>query len=639
MRSRRRFGSSPGELRRLALADSCALARARLVSAVEELRKSSRVEKATTAIKAGYVTSIVTPMRAVAGNASFGGFLHLARHPLAAAIDVVESVGRSAATGFKVKPHEFRQFANSLTADGMGAFLGGFGRGTRPMREAFTAARNADRRPVSTFINELRLRLNARPEIPNSTVEHRRVVYDSPIAQAMTDASFAILEAADRPWWLAAYDTEVYRQSKLLAIREGLSGKALKARSAELMARPSDETLLHALDAANYATFKDRNILSKGATAVKTAVKRVAEKGPDASTRAAGKAADLLLESSVPFTGVPSSIAGKIASVSPFGILNPDIFVGGQAKRAQALANAGIGFGMVALGMKLYEEGKLTGSMPRDASERAQWNEAGKQAFSVLINGKWVGLRVLGPVASSLFMGAAMRRALEEEPEDKGAAFGKGVGASADFLTQQTYLQQIGNMIEVAKGGASVGRLAAQFIPAPALLGQVSRAADPYEREQSGFVETVRGKAGLGFMNPRRLGPTGPLPARGAVERLSGVVSPLPIKQSRDTDTLAEIRRLAIPFGLPSRSLKMPGEKAVKLERKDYEEFVKAVGTRTMRLIEETMADPSFQELSDDDKRDVLSDIVAGVRSEGRDELKNERAGGHLAGNPFAEAR
>lgn len=610
------------------MADSCALARSRLVSAVQELRKSSRVEKTTTAIKAGYVTSIVTPMRAVAGNASFAGFLQLARHPLAAALDVVEATGRSAATGFKVKPHELRTFANALTADGMGAFLGGFGRGTAPVREAFSAARNADKRPVSTFINELRLRLDARPEIPNSTVENRRVVYDNPVAQAMTDASFAILEAADRPWWLAAYDTEIYRQSKLLAIKEGLTGRALKARSAELMARPTDETLLHALDAANYATFKDRNILSKGASAVKRSVKRIAEKEKDPSVRLAAKAADLFLESSVPFTGVPSSVAGKMTSVSPFGLLNPDIFVGGQAKRVQALANAGLGFGLVGLGMKLYEEGKLTGSLPRSAADKAQFNAAGKQSFSIKIGDKWVGLRVLGPAASSLFMGAAMREALQEEPDDRGAAFGKGVAASADFLTQQTYLQQIGNMVEVAKGGASVGRLAAQFVPAPALPAQVGRALDPYEREQTTFLETVRGKVGLGAMNPRRLGPEGPLPARTTAERVAGLVSPLPIKQDRDTETLAEIRRLHIPFGLPSRSIKMPGEKAVKLDRKDYEEFVKAVGTRTMRLIEETMADPQFQELSDDDKRDVLGDIVAGIRSEGRDELKQRRAGG-----------
>lgn len=610
------------------MADSCALARSRLVNAVTELKQSSKLEKTTTAIKAGYVTSIVTPLRAVAGNASFAGFLQLAAHPLAAAIDVVEATGKSAMTGFKVKPHELRAFANALDLDGLGAFAKGFGRGTAPMREAFAAARNADKRPVSTFINELRLRLNARSEVPNSTVESNRVIYDHPVAQAMTDASFAILESADRPWWVAAYNTEVYRQAKLMGIKEGLTGQALKARSAEIMARPTDEILLHANDAANYATFKDRNILSRGATAVKQSVKKIATTAPDASTRLGGKAADLLLESSVPFTGVPSSVAGKMMSVSPFGVLNPDIFVGGQAKRARALANAGIGFGMVALGMKLYDEGKLTGSMPRNASERAQWNEAGRQSYSVKINDKWYGLRVLGPVASSLFMGAAMRQALNEEPDDKGAAFGKGVGSSADFLTQQTYLQQIGNLLEVAKGGASVGRLAAQFVPTPAFPAQVSRAIDPYDREATDFLSTVRGKAGLGFMNPRRLGPTGPLPERTMAERVSGVVSPFAMKQSRDTETLAEIRRLHIPFGLPSQSLRMPGEKPVKLSRGDYEEFVKAVGTKTMRIIEETMADSEFQNLSDDDKRDVLSDIVAGIRSEGRDQLKQQRAGG-----------
>ena len=49
---------------------SCALARARLARRVAELRPAGKIEKATTAVKAGFVGSIVTPMRALAGNTS-----------------------------------------------------------------------------------------------------------------------------------------------------------------------------------------------------------------------------------------------------------------------------------------------------------------------------------------------------------------------------------------------------------------------------------------------------------------------------------------------------------------------------------------------------------------------------------------
>lgn len=614
---------------------SCALARVKLVDAVEALRKSTGGEKLATGIKAGYVTSIVTPLRAVTGNASWGSFLQLARHPLAAAIDVVESTGKSARTGFKIPPHKFREYANALDADGMAAFGRGFGRGTRPVREAFATAKSSDNKPVSTFVNELRLRLNARPEIPNTTVEYKRVNYDSPLAQTMTDASFSILEAADRPWWLAAFDTEIYRQSKLLGIQEGLTGAELKKRSAEHMAAPSDEMILRAQDAANYATFKDKNILSDLATGGKQSIKRYAEADIDPalspaaqavqrSKRSGAAVGNVVAEATVPFTGVPSSVAGKIASTSPFGLLNPDIYQtgpGAQALRAKALANVGLGFGMVAAGMVLADRGLISGGLPRNAAERAQWNEAGKQPFSILIGGKWIGLRILGPAASSLFMGAAMRRAEDENPDDKAAAIGKGVGASAEFLTQQTYLQQIGNLIETAKGGSSVPRLVGSMLPTPAFLGQAGRALDPYERSPNGLVETARGKVGLGFMNPRRLGPTGPLPRRTIAERVSSVAWPLPIKQSRDTPVLAEIRRLKVSFGLPSRSMKVNGENR-KLTNDDYEKFVSSVGPMTMQMITDMLADPGFRALDDDTKRDELEKIVTKVRAAGRDEVK-----------------
>ncbi len=648
------------------MANSCELAMQKLKDAAHSWSDgdkshlvSSKIERIGTAARSGYVGSVVTPTRAVAGNATWAAFLNLAREPLAVGIDVVRSTGQSAMTGFKVPTSEFRTLASALDADGMTAFYRGFGKGTKPITEAWAVARSADNSPVSTFVQELRQRLAARPGVPNSTVEYKRTVYGTKAMQTFTDGAFAILEAADRPWWMAAFDTEMYRLAKLKGIKEGLKGDALKKRSAEHMANPSDEMKLRANEAANYATFKDRNPLSHVATAGKMNIKRKADKGVDPTadkeTQAAQrgaqrlwKLADLVAETKLPFTGVPSSVAGKMVSVSPFGIFNPDLYSGSNLKMARGLANAGAGSGMVIVGMIAADKGLLTGGTPRDASERAQWTEAGIQPFSInidaLIDGgrpakkgdTWVGLRILGPAASSLFMGYSMRQAEKDEPHSPPTniiqdylpspkAFGKGVGSQVEFLTQQTYLQSIGEMWEATKGeGNVVARLGASSIPAPALIGQVSRTVDPYVREQKGFVQGAKARIGLGHTNPRKLGPTGALPRKTAIERVGAGASPFPFRTSRDTETLQEIRRLNVPFGMPGRNISMgKGQPQKRLTHADYEQFVTAIGRPTMDAIEEWMADPDFQQLDDDTKRDVLGKVVSQIRSGGRNALKS----------------
>lgn len=615
---------------------SCALARAKLMDVVAGLRKAGLREKTTTAIKAGYVTSIVTPLRAVTGNASWGSFVHLARDPIASAIDVAQSYARSAGTGFKVKPHELRDFTHALDRDGLGVMAKGFGKGTAPVRDAYNESRS-----VSEFVNKLRLNLQANPSVPNSTVEYQRVKYDSPLAQTMTDASFSILEAADRPWWQMAFDTSLYRQGKLYAIREGLKGDALSRRSSELMASPTLEMQMRALADANYATFKDKNVLSNTASAIKRGIRSRAdveikpglsdfERQSQQSVKVASKVGDYVAETTLPFTGVPSSVAGKMVSVSPLGLLNPDIFVGSQGMRSAALANAAIGTGMIGVGMLLYQKGMLTGAAPTNPTEKAQWKKAGKASYSVLIDGYWVGLKSLGPVASPLFMGAAMRRGFDEG-QSTGEAVGMGAKASAKFLTQQTYLQQIGNMVDLMQGGGSFAQTATSMaVPAPAFIGQLNRAVDPYTRDNRAFVDQLKSKLPLGPLyapTPREMGPTGPLLERSILERLSSVVSPFPVTKDRDTPDLKQIRELQVSFGVPPRTVQgtINGKKRIATIPRDvWEKFTKEAGTEAMTEITQKLHDPEFIRLDDDQKKKELDKIVSRARDKYRKPIKDK---------------
>jgi hypothetical protein len=538
------------------MAISCAIARAKLARKVAELRKAGALEKTTTAIKAGFVGSIVTPMRALAGNASWGGLRHLALQPAEAAVDYMLSVGKSARTKFKVSPHEFREVANALDADGLSAMWGGFKKGGRPVTDAYKAAKGAGGpipRRIAAFVQELSTRLDA--DQVAKVVDVERVKYSSPVSQTLVDGAFAVLEAADRPFWKLGFDGSLYMQGKLMAIREGLKGPALRSRAAYYFENPTDEMNLRAADDANYATFKDRNVMSRTATSIKRGLRSAADKSPDPAAtgydrvrqkakQRGAKIGHYVVETNMPFTGVPSSVATKILQVSPLGFFSPSLF-GSQAERARALATAGGGTAIMAAGFLLAKKGLITQAMPRDPKERAQWDEEGRQPWSVKIGKDWVGLQALGPVASPLFMGAKLQDVRRDSPEAGAGEQAARVAAGAgQFFTQQTYLQQLSRLIDAAQDEKKAAALVASQIPLPAAGGQINRLIDGKTRDTKTIKDQIVTKIpGASRLAPEKLTPTGHSIDRSIEERIAAVVSPLPLRRSTETPLTQEMRR------------------------------------------------------------------------------------------------
>jgi hypothetical protein len=273
----------------------------------------------------------------------------------------------------------------------------------------------------------------------------------------------------------------------------------------------------------------------------------------------------------------------------------------------------------------MFERGWITGAMPKEANEKAAWDLAGKKPYSVKIGDNWVGLRSLGPAAASLFMGAAIRKGFDEG-ENTTDALSKGVTASTQFLTQQTYLQSIGNLVDAAQG--EPGRLGRQavstLVPSPAFIGQVNRATDPYVRDEREFGDQLKAKLPLGHLyapTPRRVGPAGPLPRKTAAERFSSVASPVPITRSRDDADLKELRRLGVSFGVPPRTIKGEG-KVAEIPRAEWEAFVTKAGSETLAELRAILIDPEFQPLSDSEKKEVLDKVVEQIRKKYRDPMK-----------------
>jgi hypothetical protein len=624
-------------------AGSCSLARAKLARGVAELRESGTLEKATTAIKAGFVASIVTPGRALVGNASWGGLRHLVLQPAESAVDCMLSVGKSARTGFKIQPHEFREVANALDMDGLRAMWSGFKKGGKPVSGAYQAAKGAGGpipKRIAAFVEELSSRLDA--EHIANVLDIERVKYNNPVSQTLVDGAFATLEAADRPFWKLAFDGSLYMQSKLMAIREGLSGPAQRSRASYYFENPTDEMNLRAADDANYSTFKDRNMMSKGATTVKRFLKGEADRAPDPGatgyTRArqkarqrGGKIAHYAVETNMPFTGVPSSVAAKILQVSPLGFFSPSIF-GSQAERARSLATAGVGSAVMAAGFLLAKKGLITQGLPRNPKERAQWDEEGRQPWSVRIGNDWVGLQALGPVASPLFMGAKLHDVRTESPDagvgEQAARVAAGAG---QFFTQQTYLQQLGRLIDAAQDEKKATSLVASQIPFPALGGQVNRAIDATQRDTRSLGNQILTKIpGLSRFAPEKLSPTGRVVTRSPEERVASVLSPLPIRRATETPLLTEMRRLNVTFGMPPRTITFRGKKGA-LGAQEYRELLENAGPRARVALEHLIARPQYATATDEQKAKAMERVIERTRDAARGPVRFETVSALLA--------
>jgi hypothetical protein len=619
---------------------SCALAKAKLARFVSELRSATTVEKTTTAIKAGYLTGVTTPLKAFGGNASWNALNELAIKPVAVAIDQLRAIGASARHGFKASPIEFRTLASSLDADGISAMIGGFAKGTRPVRDAFRSTRASInswrdvRAGLRTFAEELSTRLDAE-QVANA-LEFDRVKYKSPVVQSMVDGAYAVQEAVDRPYYQLSLNSSLYAQAKLMALKEGAKGEQLAQRSAFYFQTPTDEMLARATDDAMWATFKNRGILHEGASWVKQRLRQMADTKVDANAsrldqeiakgrRVVGATGSVAVETNIPFTGVPSSIASKVANLSPLGILgvaastSPEVF-------ARRLATAGVGAGLWAIGYELADKGLITTGQPTNPAEKADWEARGRQPWSLKIDDYWMDARWLAPVMAPVFMGAKLhelrKSATDASPVEVGA---RATAESGRFLTEQTYAQSIKRLIDALEDPEKKGTaLLTSQIPTPAIVGQVTRAADPYRRAPETMRERVLDKVGADQLLPKAQGPFGDLPPRTPLERISEVALPGRLRKSHETPVLEELDRLQVAIGKPGKTVRMLGV-PLQRTREEYRTLVNTVGPQLERELARLIALPEYQAATDEEKSHAIDRLVTTLRGSENKKFKGAK--------------
>jgi hypothetical protein len=453
---------------------------------------------------------------------------------------------------------------------------------------------------------------------------------NNPFEQAMkkyTDVVFRSLGAQDKPFYSAAYARSLYNQAGAEAINAGKSGDAKFIE--KLVKSPTEDMIKNAVKDANVATFHDENGFSKVANALKNQLSK------NEFTKVAG-------EVLMPFTGVPSSVAGQMVAYSPVGLLKGIISSGKvavgnvpelQRQAAQEVGRGVLGTGLFGLGSYLMSKGLITGQ-PKDAAEASQWQLEGKQANSVLVDGKWRAIGSIGPQNLVMLAGAKYNEEMGK-PDGSTGAYAGGLGK--DFLGQ-TFLQGVQQPLAAITDPARYGQ---SYVNnqigsvVPNIVKDTSKALDPYQREINGKgVEGIKQSIQSGIPLARnKLLPKRDVLGNAIAQEPTGVGayvdlfnSKTPIKNTV-VDELARLNIVgqnATPSKLTNKQT-VNGEKMM-LTPQQLDTLEQQVGPQVTDALSRLVSSDSYKSLDDEQKAQAIDSVVAATRKKARGAANLESA-------------
>ena len=298
--------------------------------------------------------------------------------------------------------------------------------------------------------------------------------------QATTDFVFHLLGAEDQPWYYGAYSRSLRSQAIAQAKTKGLKGKAKKDFINNLQKNPTDEMLIWAKEDAETAIYTNRTNLGD----LGKAIQKV-------------KGGEIV----VPFARTPSAVAMQIINYSPIGIVKEiahEAHEGkfNQRKFSHAAGRTVVGTGALYLGAQLFTAGLITLGFPKGERERKLWELEGKKPNSILIDGKWRGIEVLGPTGNLLIIGGYFQQALDSKGSPTQAMIEAMAGGAKSF-TEQTFVRGVNLAVDaLVDPERSFERWFTSMSGSlvPTIVADIARAQDDRARRAVGPKERIQSR-------------------------------------------------------------------------------------------------------------------------------------------------
>lgn len=407
------------------------------------------------------------------------------------------------------------------------------------------------------------------------------------------------LAASDEFFKTIGYRMELNAQALRQAAGEVHAGvipaDGIKARVAELLENPPENLRMSAVDQALYQTFTNSpGKLAQGLQSLK----------------AQFPALTVIL----PFVRTPANILKYTFERTPLAPLmssvRADIAAGG-ARQDLALARLSTGTALMMVAADMAMSGTVSGSGPKDTSERQALERTGWQRNSIKVGDRWYAYNRLDPAGSLLGLAAEMVEILnnsedEDTEEGVGEAAVAAIASISATVMSKTYLSGIADLFEAISDPKRytetfVQRLVGSTVPA--IVGEAARTADPYSREVFGMLDAIKRRTpGLSDNLPLRRDIWGrPVTYQSGLGWAYDVFSPIYTKPAKAEPIDDEMLRLGKAVSMPSKRATFQG---VNIDLNNYP----GAYSRYVELAGNELKHPNY----DMGAKDLLNAVVSG---------------------------
>ena len=379
-----------------------------------------------------------------------------------------------------------------------------------------------------------------------------------------------------------------------LAMRDGLklglSGRKLSEHIANTIANPSKEMFDQSLYAARYVTF----------------TKPLGKTGLAIQNFAASHPAAKLL---IPFVRTPTNIIKYAGERTPLAVFSQAVrqeIAKGGAERDMALAKMAWGTTIMAGVVSMAAEKKITGGGPSDSDAKASLYRTGWQPYSIKIGDTYYSYARLEPLGVLFGIASDFSDISGELDKKEAEDIASMVVASASKnITSKTWLRGLSNAIEALE---DPDRYAQQFLSSlagtaiPTGIAQVARTQDPILRDARTVLDRIKSRTpGYSVTVPPRRNIWGEaIVLQGGLG--PDIISPIYVSQDRQDKVNDEIVRLEMKPSMPDRKIN-----GVKLEPKEYDDYVKRAGIPTKQLLDGLINSEGWNKIPDFKKKEIIN--------------------------------
>lgn len=471
-----------------------------------------------------------------------------------------------------------------------------------------------------------------------SQIDEYRTIFKTKPLEAVRKANTAALEAEDRFFSSRAYADSLagFLKANKITAEEYLSpdfDQAMKEKARE-----------YAIREAQKATYRDLNAASELVSGL-SRFKR--------SDKAFNRAVGYLVEGVLPFKKTPTNIAVRAVEYSPAGLVKGLADAGTKVRRGEMSAADAIdeiasgltGTGLLALGAALSHAGFVLGGSSGDDKQDDFDKLQGHQEYALEIGGESVTLDWLAPEALPFFVGVELEKFVSglKSGETEKADWSKAATRILEPMLEMSMLQSLNDVINsvgsevpfVSSVASAAMSYLGQFVPT--LGGQIERSFLEDTRQQTVIdkesaipssvqymLGTIGNKIpipGVDFYQQDYVDAWGRKKSTGTILNrvLNNFLNPAYVSKLNTTDVDAELQRLydggydGVFPGEFGKSMEITVDEAGKKTRTlTAEERQKAQETRgktAYDLLSKTMADGSYQSMTDAEKAKFVDSV------------------------------